>query len=224
MQHPPAAPRNASKTRDADPFGYLRGALTFLFGGGILVALVLAATGISPRSLVLAGALWALYGAASGLLDGVIEPVVERLARALTEVGLIRRETGFSMEEALAIRGHADAAAEAYRERAREPGLRARATVRRAMLLAGPLGRPGLAVEELEAVRRDADRLPAEDDIAVGVALAGLYETSLADRGRAMGELRRLLDRHPGARQARSLRIRLANLRDDHFGPPPGAP
>ncbi len=50
---------DSSPARDADPFGYLRGVLTFLFGGGIVVALVRAATGMSPRALGLAGALWA---------------------------------------------------------------------------------------------------------------------------------------------------------------------
>jgi hypothetical protein len=36
-----------------------------------------------------------------------------------------------------------------------------------------------------------------------------------------MGELRRLLDRYPDIRQARFIRIRLANLRDAHFDTTP---
>jgi len=207
--------------RDADPFGYLRGVLAFLFGGGIVVALVLAATGMSPKALVLAGALWALFGAVSGLLDGVIEPLIDFFARALPSVGLFRDAPKFAAEESLVQQGHADAAAEAYRQHAENPKVRAKALARRAEVLAGPLKQPALAVAELEALQRDADRLAPYDDYVVGMTLANLYETHLHDRGKAMGELRRLLDRYPETRQARFIRIRLANLRDDHFGATP---
>jgi hypothetical protein len=216
----PEALRDHS-SRDADPFGYLRGVLFFLFGGGIVVALVLAATGMSPRALVLAGALWAIFGAFSGLLDGVVEPLIDFLARALPSVGLFRDVPKFAMEESLLAQGHADAAAEAYRQHAENPKLRARALALRAEVLAGPLKQPALAVAELEALQSDALRLTPLDDYLVGMTLANLYETALYDRGKAMGELRRLLDRYPDMRQARFLRIRLANLRDDHFGTPP---
>jgi len=216
----PEALRDRS-SRDADPFGYLRGVLAFLFGGGIVVALLLAATGMSPKALVLAGVLWALFGAASGLLDGVVEPLIEFFARALPSVGLFSDVPKFAAEESLLHQGHPDAAAEAYRLHAENPKLRARALARRAEVLAGPLKQPALAVTELEALQRDAARLTPLDDYLVGMTLANLYETALHDRGKAMGELRRLLDRYPETRQARFVRIRLANLRDAHFGTTP---
>jgi hypothetical protein len=216
----PEALRDQS-SRDADPFGYLRGVFAFLFGGGIVVALVLAATGMSPKALVLAGALWALFGAVSGLLDGVVEPLVEFFARALPSVGLFRDVPKFAAEESLLAQGHADAAAEAYRLHSENPALRARALARRAEVLAGPLKQPALAVTELEALQNGTARLTPLDDYLVGMTLATLYETSLHDRGKAMGELRRLLDRYPDIRQARFIRIRLANLRDAHFDTTP---
>lgn len=216
----PEALRDQS-SRDADPFGYIRGVFVFLFGGGIVVALVLAATGMSPKALVLAGALWAIFGAFSGLLDGVVEPLVEFFARALPSVGLFREAPRFAAEESLLAQGHADAAAEAYRLHSENPALRARALARRAEVLAGPLKQPALAVAELEAVQNGTAQLTPLDDYLVGMTLATLYETSLHDRGKAMGELRRLLDRYPDTRQARFLRVRLANLRDAHFDTAP---
>lgn len=216
----PEALRDQS-SRDADPFGYIRGVFVFLFGGGIVVALVLAATGMSPKALVLAGALWAIFGAFSGLLDGVVEPLVEFFARALPSVGLFREVPRFAAEESLLAQGHADAAAEAYRLHSENPALRARALARRAEVLAGPLKQPALAVAELEAVQNGTARLTPLDDYLVGMTLATLYETSLHDRGKAMGELRRLLDRYPDTRQARFLRVRLAHLRDAHFDTAP---
>jgi hypothetical protein len=216
----PEALRDQS-SRDADPFGYVRGVFAFLFGGGIVVALVLAATGMSPRALVLAGALWAIFGAFSGLLDGVVEPLVEFFARALPSVGLFRDVPKFAAEESLLAQGHADAAAEAYRLHSEDPALRARALARRAEVLAGPLKQPALAVTELEALQNGTARLTPLDDYLVGMTLATLYETALHDRGKAMGELRRLLDRYPDSRQARFIRIRLANLRDAHFDTTP---
>jgi hypothetical protein len=88
-------------------------------------------------------------------------------------------------------------------------------------VLAGPLKQPALAVTELEALQNGTARLTPLDDYLVGMTLATLYETSLHDRGKAMGELRRLLDRYPDTRQARFIRIRLANLRDAHFDTTP---
>ena len=51
----------------------------------------------------------------------------------------------------------------------------------------------------------------------VGLALTELYEQKLDDPGRAMVEIRRLIDRYPQARQTRELRRLLAALRTQHF-------
>jgi len=209
--------RARASTQDTDPFRYLRGVIGFLVGGGALVALVLALTGVELRALALAGLLWVFFGLLSGTVDGVVEPLIEFVNTVLTNIGLTRAGGGFSAEETLAVRGHADAAAEAYRLRAETPRDRVPALLRRAELLAGPLGRPDTAVQELERLQRDADRLSAEEDMRVGLALAELYEQALREPGRAMVEVRRLIDRHPGARHARELRHLLAALRAQHF-------
>jgi hypothetical protein len=71
-------------------------------------------------------------------------------------------------------------------------------------------------------VRRTARKLDPQDDIRLGRALAELYEQQLNDPGRALGELRRLIDRHPGLRETVQLRGLLASLRAQHFAQ--GAP
>jgi hypothetical protein len=91
------------------------------------------------------------------------------------------------------------------------------ALIRRAELLAGPLGTPLAAVAELEALQRDADRLRPTEDMRLGLALTELYEQRLGDPGRALVEVRRLIDRYPAARQTRELRGLLAALRERHF-------
>ena len=213
----PKSLRGRAESLDADPFRYLRGVLAFFLGGGAVVALVLALTGTDPRALVLAGVLWTLFGVLSGVVDWVLEPMVEFAVQVLTNVGLARPDAGFSAEEAMAVQGHAEAAAEAYRLRAQAPGDRVDAMIRRAHLLAGPLKVPLAAAGELEDLQRDGRRLSAGEDMRVGLALAELYEQRLDDPGRAMVEIRRLIDRYPEARQTRELRGLLAALRTQHF-------
>jgi hypothetical protein len=178
---------------------------------GTLVAIALALTGIAPRALLLVGAFWAIYGFIVGLTSGILEPVIEGLAHAMANLGLMRVGGGYSAIETLEVRGQIAAAAEAYRERAQQPRDRVEATVRRAALLAGPLGQPETALVELENVRRPG--LTPADDLRVGAALVDLYERRLGDPGRAMAELRRLIDRHPDHRSSRRLRRALADLK-----------
>lgn len=213
----PHSLRGRAPSLDADPFSYLRGILAFLLGGGAVVALLLALTGLAPGALLLAGVLWTMFGILSGMVDWILEPLVDLAGTVLTNVGLVRVRQSFSAEETLVAQGHADAAAEAYRLRAEDARDRVSATLRRAALLAGPLEVPHVAAGELEALQRDADQFSAADDMRIGLALTELYEQRLHDPGRAMVEVRRLLDRHPEARQARELRGLLAALRRDHF-------
>jgi tetratricopeptide (TPR) repeat protein len=182
---------------------------------GTLVAIGLAVSGIAPRALLLVGAFWAIYGLISGFTTGVLEPVVDGLSIALQNVGLMRVGQGYSGIETLAARGHLAEAAEAYRERAQISADRIEATVRRAALLAGPLGQPETALVELQALREQA--LRPEQDLRVGIALVDIYERRLGDPGRAMVELRRLIDLYPDRRAVRRLRQELALLRADRW-------
>ena len=213
----PKSLRGRAESLDADPFRYLRGVLAFFLGGGAVVALLLALAGTEPRALVLAGVLWTLFGVLSGMVDWILEPLVEFAAQVLSNVGLGRADGGFSAEEAMAEQGHTAAAAEAYRLRARLPADRVNALIRRAHLLAGPLKVPHAAAGELENLQRYAARLSPGEDMRVGLALTELYEQKLDDPGRAMVEIRRLIDRYPQARQTRELRRLLAALRTQHF-------
>jgi hypothetical protein len=181
-----------------------------------LIAVLLAITEADPRALQLVGALWAIYGLTVGFLSGVLEPVIDGLFRLVSNFGIVRVGTGYSAIETLAARGHLQAAADAYAERARNKSERVDATLRRAALLAGPLNQSETAAIELDNLRTAP--LKPRDDFRVGLALVEVYEHDLNDAGRAMTELRRLIDRYPTAQGVRRLRVALAGLKSDRFG------
>jgi hypothetical protein len=197
-----------------EPLRLLRITAGILLLFGTVVAVALALSGVAPRALELAGIFWAIYGFVVGITSGVLEPAIEGLVYVLTDLGLVRAGGGYSAIETLVARGELAAAAEAYRERAQRPADRVEATVRRAALLGGPLHQPETALVELEALRRGG--LAPSDDLRVGVALVDLHERRLGDPGRAMAELRRLIDRHPGHHSVRRLRRMLADLKEEH--------
>jgi hypothetical protein len=203
-----------------DPFTLIRLVISGLLIMATVVAVGLSLSGVAPRAWLVIGAIWAIYGLMHGLIDFLLEPLAEFLARTVTSVGLDRAGGGFSEVETLEAQGHLRAAADAYQLRAATPADRIRATLRRAGLLSGGLGQPEQAAAELEALRQDAPRLTAGDDILIGAALADLYEHRLAAPGKAMTELRRLIDQYPRSHHARRLRATLAALRQRHFGDP----
>jgi hypothetical protein len=188
---------------------------------GTVIAVILGVTG-EPRALQLVGALWAVYGLVVAFTSGVLEPVIDGLFNVLTSIGLMRTGSGYSSIETLAVRGHYQAAAEEYAGRARNPAERVEATLRRAALLAGPLAQPETAAIELDSLRTTP--LSGKDDFRVGLALVDLHENHLNDPGRAMAELRRLIDLYPTARNARRLRTALSDLKAQRFSgsQPPG--
>jgi hypothetical protein len=204
-------------SKDQDPFRLLR-----LAAGGILlfatlVALLLWVTGVTPRAVLLLGAFWAIYGLVFGLLDGFLEPMIDLWVEILQNAGLVRYRTGYASIETLAARGLYDAAANEYLERSGRENGDAEALVRRAAILAGPLSNPGMAALELHNYR-DTRQLRPADDIKIGLALVELYDRRLADPGRAMTELRRLIDLYPTVGGARQLRRTLNQFRRDKFG------
>lgn len=225
--------RNASPLRRQlaaavdDPFVLARLVVSGLLFLATIVAVVLSLTGIAPRAWVLVGAIWAVYGVVHGVFDWVLEPLTSFLVQGVSNIGVDRRGAGFASIEALAARGDAAGAAEAYLRRAADSNERVPALLRRAAVLAGPLGRPADAVTELESLRRTTDGLSPTDDIDIGLALVDLHEHRLGEPGRAMVELRRLIDRHPQSHHSHRIRTMLAALRERHFGDPitqePGA-
>jgi hypothetical protein len=199
-----------------EPLRLVPAGVLLLFGTAVAIALAL--SGIAPRALQLVGLFWAIYGFIVGLTSGILEPVIDGLSHVLADLGLVRVGGGYSAIETLVVRGEVAAAAEAYRERAQHPADRVEATLRRTALLGGPLGQPETALVELDGLRRG--KLSAADDLRVGVALVDLYDRRLDEPGRAMAELRRLIDRHPGDRSARRLRHALAELKQEHLESP----
>jgi flagellar biosynthesis protein FliQ len=185
----PKSPRHRAKSYDADPLRYLRGVLAFFLGGGTLIALLLALTGVAPRALLLAGLLWALFGILTGMVDFLLGPLAEFIGELFANITSAAPERADRVSEAL----------------------------RKADELAGQLDQPEAAARELETLRKGAGRLSPRDDIRIGLALAELYERQLKDPGRALGELRRLIDRHPEVRETVQLRGLLAALRAEHF-------
>ncbi len=208
--HLPRPPRENWSDTHHDPLLLLRRVLVALLAAGAALAILLWASGVAPGALALAGLLWA-GSAATAWFIGMSGSAVDGIARVLQNVGL-DRATGFSEIESLLARGQTALAAEKYAERAREPGTRVEATCRRAVLLAGPLAAPALAVAELELLREAA--LDPSADRRVGGLLADIHVRALGNPGRAMAEYRRLLDTHPTAPEAARWRRELAGLKE----------
>jgi hypothetical protein len=174
-----------------EPFGLVRLAVGSVVLLGTILAIVLAVVTHDARMLQLVGALWAVNA-------------------GLSPVG-----TGYSSIETLEAQGHHQAAAEAYAERARNRAERVEATLRRSQLLAGPLREPESAAVELDSLRAHA--LTPKEDVRIGLALVDLYESRLDNPGRAMAELRRLIDRYPSGQGARRLRAALRELKSQRY-------
>ncbi len=165
--------------------------------------------------LYVAGVLWVLLG----LLTLAVRTVTifpDSAAHFLQNIGLVSATNGLSAIEALAARGHHAEAAEAYLARSRDPRVATEAMIRRAGLLAEALGVPESAARELTLFREGRELTTAED-LWIGRTLVDLYDGPLKTPGRAMVELRRLLDRYPQSAEAPRLRIMLDALREERF-------
>jgi len=200
-----------------DPFDLIRVSARVLLLLGTAAALVLWATGIRDDALLFAGALWSLYGFIRAVIDGLLDPLLEGGARLIHNVGLLPYRPGYSHIESMAARHEYDAAAASYATLAARGD--AEAQVRRAELLAGPIGVAEKARIELEEFR-EQHRLSPREDVRLSLALAKIYEQRLDDPGRAMREIRRLLDLYPNARPVRHLDRTLIALKRDHFDAP----
>lgn len=202
--------------KDTDsPLDYVRLGVAFLLVFGTIISLVFWVLSKDSRFFQVVIALWAVYGLVTSLVNGIMDEFLEGLGRMLASVGLQRAGEGISAAESLAIRGKYDEAAESLRLLAQENSSRIPATLRRAELLAGPLGNPEAARAELTALQQTP--LSIGDDLRVGLALVNLYDRRLDEPGRAMAELRRLIDRHGKSARSRDLRIALAALKREHF-------
>lgn len=201
-----------------DPFVLIRLVATLLLGLGTIVAIVVWLAAGDTRFLKLAFALWGVYGLTVGVVDGLLTPLVEGAGRALQGAGA-RGGSDYASIEALVVGGHYALAAEEYRLRAQAPRERVGATMRRAALMAGPLNSPGIAATELDALR-DGQQLSRDDDLKVGLALVNLYEHEMAEPGRALTELSRLVQRYAGTPRGAALGRMLSSRKRSRFGAP----
>jgi len=87
--------------------------------------------------------------------------------------------------------------------------------VRSAELLARELGEPALAVERFRLARSLPGVKPELERYA-SQKIIDLLLGPLAERGRAMVELRMLIDRHPASREAEGARAALRNLKAEN--------
>lgn len=122
-------------------------------------------------------------------------------------------EEQFSYQESLVMRGLVEDALASYEAIIAERGTMVSARLRAAALYASRGNNPQRAAELL----REARLIPgisARDDIAAANRLTELLMGPLGDAGRAMVELRRMIDRHPGTDAATRAKLTLAELKE----------
>jgi len=132
-------------------------------------------------------------------------------------------EEQFSYQESLVMRGLVEDALASYEAIIAERGAMVSARLRAAALYASRGDNPQRAAELLRETRL-IPGIAAHDDISAANRLIELLMGPLGDPGRAMVELRRLIDRHPGTDAAARAKLTLAELKAqmvDHTAPRP---
>jgi hypothetical protein len=122
-------------------------------------------------------------------------------------------EEQFSYQESLVMRGLVGDALASYEAIIAERPAMTSARLRAAALYASRGGNPRRAAELLRAVM-STEGISARDDIAASNRLIELLMGPLGEPGRAMVELRRLMDRHPGTDVAGRAKLMLAELKE----------
>ena len=120
-------------------------------------------------------------------------------------------EQTFSYQQALAAKGDIPGALESYEAVLRESPQQAEAGVQAAELYAS-IGNTGRAIELLRAVR-EIPGVSSAREIYASNRLIDLYLGAAGDDGRALVELRRLVERHPGTDTAARAREALGRLK-----------
>lgn len=121
-------------------------------------------------------------------------------------------EEQFSRERALVMQGKVSEAVEAFEQRAAAMPHNIEVRLHAAELLAREGGNP----ERAAALLREARSIPGltvPQDIYVGHRLADLLSGPLREPGRALVELRRIIERYPGTPAAREARAGLSTVK-----------
>ena len=185
-----------------------------VLGGGLLLTVV--GLGIVGKLLMLAGgALLVLGVVLFVVMRGLAMPAANAL---LTFLGFqsgssTPRAKGYSHIEALTAQGRYREAAAAYRREIASDSKDVEARIQLAQLLLKHLDDPAGAATCYREVR---DLVPDEArTIGYSLRLVDLYRTRLAAPGRALVELRRLIDRFPESPQVVGARRELQELLDE---------
>lgn len=126
--------------------------------------------------------------------------------------GSAPRETSYSHIQAMAARGDVDGALSAYEEVIAADAGAVDASLRAADLYASSGRDPARAAALLAAVRR-VPGLSASRDLYATQRLIDLYDGALRQPQRSLTELRRIIERHGGTREAAFARVALARRR-----------
>lgn len=137
--------------------------------------------------------------------------------RVMTSGASTPYEEQFSYQDSLVMRGLVDDALASYEAIIAEQATAVTARLRAAALYASRGADPRRAAELLREVMRTPG-IGSRDNIEATNRLIELLMGPLNEPGRAMVELRRLIDRHPGTDMATRAKLVLAELKEEMAG------
>lgn len=168
---------------------------------GWAAAVTFAAAIPAATLLFLAGVFWFPATAARGVLR-VLAP----------NAGLAPRQSTYSHLQARVAAGDIAGAVAGYEAAMAEEPAGVALRMQAAELFAGPAKNPVRAAEVLLVLRR-LPGLAARQDLYTSQRLIDLYDGPLGQPHRSLTELRRIVERHPGTREAAFAREALARRR-----------
>jgi tetratricopeptide (TPR) repeat protein len=172
-----------------------------------LVSLLAIALGSVPL-MILGAVVWTFWALYYILVTRVLLPTGE-------DTPSVNQHSSI---EAMEVRGRYDEAAEAYRAVIATEPQDIVACEKLAQLALRQLKQYDVAV----SAYREAEKRSTQPKRQLGYAvlIAGIYRDSLKDHGKAVVELRRILERYPDAPNADHLRAELDELKAAHFEAP----
>ena len=197
--------KGAAAADDLRAFAY--GLMVFAIS---ISAYLLMAHRLSLGAIAVAAVIGAVTGGTSFMLSGATGVGFHHV---MVSGASTPYEEQFSYQESLVMRGQVDDALASFEAIIAERANAVTARLRAAALYASRGDNPRRAAELLREVLR-MPGIPARDDIAASNRLIELLAGPLGEPGRAMVELRRLIDRHPDADAAARAKLMLAELKE----------
>jgi hypothetical protein len=180
------------------------GIILSLLGGVPSLAAVLALVGVA----IALGALTAYLGSRMGEGAGVVVQSFVQPSGNSTPY-----EQSFSYQEAMVMRGDVDGALESYEAIIAEQPALVSARLAAAEHYVRGNRNPARAVELFRQIR-GIPGVPIRDAIYASSRLVDLYDGPLAEPGRALVELRRIIELYPGSDVAKHARTALPALKE----------